>query len=237
MLNDKSLTAVMSDLSLSHGSKAILNKASCHFHVGDLTFIIGPSGSGKTSIFYIFNRLNDNFPSLNANGNVRLLIDQQWINVFPKVEYSLAALRCKVAMVFQTPHLLPGSVRKNFTLPLKLVRKIPQKTCDAIMEAQLREVCLWDDLKDHLDKSATRLSIGQQQRLCLARALAMEPNFLFLDEPTASLDSESAHQILSLLHRLRERYTIVLVSHNEREWEQYGDRVYQLKDHTLALVR
>ncbi len=233
MLSDHRLTAVISNLSLRYGSKLILEDASCHFRSGELNFLCGSSGNGKTSLFYLFNRLSENFPSLVADGSLRLLIDQKWVDVYPTCHYPLAALRAKVAMVFQVPHLLPGSIRRNFSLPLRLVKKMSKASCETIMKTQLIEVGLWDELKDNLDKAATSLSIGQQQRLCLARALVMDPSFLFLDEPTASLDSESADKILSLLHNLRDRYTIVLISHNAHEWERYGDRVWRIRDRKL----
>lgn len=230
----KLLTGNVKNLTLSYGSHTVLKNVSFDFHLGDLTFLVGASGCGKTSLFYTFNRLSESFPLLKTQGQIDLLIDQKWESIYPHSSLPITDLRCKVAMVFQTPHLLPGSIRNNFLLPLKLVKKLPKNVCEELMEKHLKEVCLWDDVKTRLDKPASQLSIGQQQRICLARSLAMQPNFLFLDEPTASLDSTSAQEILTLLRSLRERYTIVLVSHNEREWEQYADRVWLVKDANIV---
>jgi phosphate transport system ATP-binding protein len=213
-----------------------LENVSCEFYKGDLSFIIGASGGGKTSFLCLFNRLIDSYPLVKTDGKLRLLLDEQWVDLYPKCRLSLPDLRCKVAMVFQTPHLLPGSIKNNFLLPLSLVKKLPRGICLSLMERSLREVHLWQELEQYLDKDARALSGGQQQRLCLARALAMEPSFLFLDEPTSSLDSHSSQQILELLEGLKDRYTIVIVSHSEREWEEYGDKVWRVQDRKVVPV-
>ncbi len=236
MFKDKTLTAVVKEFSLSYQNKSVLEHVSCDFYKGDLSFIIGASGGGKTSFLCLFNRLIDTYPSVKTSGELNLLLDKQWLSVYPKSQVSLPNLRCKVAMVFQTPHLLPGSIRHNFILPLNLVKKLPLGTCLSLMERSLREVHLWEELEHSLDKDARALSGGQQQRLCLARALSMEPSFLFLDEPTSSLDAHSSQQILELLEGLKDRYTIVIVSHTEREWEEYGDRVWRVQDRKVVPV-
>ncbi len=226
----------VSNLSISYESHVVLDKVSFDFYAGDLTFLAGPSGGGKTSLFYTFNRLSEHFPSMTIEGNMNLHIANSWVSIYPQLNISMSLLRSKVAMVFQTPHLLPGSVRNNFFLPLKLVRKLSPELCESTMQSALEKVSLWDDLKSRLDKPAQRLSVGQQQRMCLARALAMEPEFLFLDEPTASLDNDSAQEILSLLRNMKDRYTTVMISHSEREWEQYADRVWLVRDGAIRLL-
>jgi phosphate transport system ATP-binding protein len=137
-------------------------------------------------------------------------------------------------MVFQTPNVLPMSVERNVLLPLRLVRDFPYGEPRDLVEKSLREAQLWDEVEDRLGADARGLSVGQQQRLCLARALALAPEMLLLDEPTASVDHAAAGRIEKLLQGLRERYTIVMVSHSLSQARRLADRLLVMRDGALV---
>jgi phosphate transport system ATP-binding protein len=142
----------------------------------------------------------------------------------------LSVLRHRVGMVFQTPHLLPLSIAENLTLPLKLILGLPRRDTPARMEMALQEAHLWEEVKDRLNAPAHTLSGGQQQRLCLARLLSLEPEILLLDEPTASLDFRSALKVEELLLSLKDRYTIIAVSHSLSQARRLADEALILRD-------
>lgn len=189
-----------------------------------VTGLIGPSGSGKSTLLRSFNRIYDLHPHQEAQGEI-------WVEGTPILtkKMDLMWLRSKVGMVFQKPTPFAMSIYDNIAFALRTHKKISKGEEAALIEKVLREVFLWDEVKDKLKASAFALSGGQQQRLCIARTLIIEPSILLLDEPTSSLDPASTKKIEELIHRLRASYTIVLVTHNLSQARRLADKTMFLK--------
>lgn len=184
----------------------------------NITSIIGPSGCGKSTLLRVFNRMNDMIEGVRMDGEVE--IDGQNI-LAPAVD--LVALRKKVGMVFQRPNPFPLSVFDNITFGLEIHRMTNKKNFPAIVEQSLGHVLLWNDLKDKLHKSALTLSLEQQQRLCIARALTMNPEIILMDEPCSALDPIATMRIEELMQELKKEYTIVIVTHNMQQAGRASD--------------
>lgn len=206
--------AEIKNLRVSFAGAEVLRDININFQRAGITVLLGRSGSGKTTLLRSLNRLNETFDGCETSGSARLLINGSMTDIYGGSAPELTELRRRVGMVFQIPNPLPMSVYKNMTLPLKLVLKKGKRECEERMESALRGVGLWDEVKDRLNHHATEFSGGQQQRLCLARTLALEPDILLLDEPTASLDKRSSELIEDLLLQLNEKYPMIVVSHN-----------------------
>jgi phosphate transport system ATP-binding protein len=183
-----------------------------------ITALIGPSGCGKSTLVRVFNRMNDLIEGVRVTGDVLVQGD----NIFSP-ETDLITLRRKVGMVFQRPNPFPLSVRENLTFGLEIHREHSKKNHTDIIEQSLKDVLLWDDLKDRLDKSALRLSLEQQQRLCIARVLAMKPQIILMDEPCSALDPIATLRIEELMQELKRNYTIVIVTHNMQQAARASD--------------
>lgn len=180
--------------------------------------LIGPSGAGKTTLLRCLNRLVDLGPGLRVQGEVRF----DGRNVYaPGTDVD--ALRARIGMVFQQPVVFPCSVLENVLFGARRLRKLPRGRFEEVAEAALREAALWEEMKDRLHEPAPALSVGQQQRLCLARALAVHPEVILMDEPTSALDPRSAEAIEGLVLRLKQRHTIVLVTHNLGQARRLAD--------------
>jgi phosphate transport system ATP-binding protein len=218
------LIGIIKDLSIHFSGRQALSHVNLNLEAGALTVIVGRSGSGKSTFLRALNRLNEMFPGTDTTGSVELLLGGVWANVNQN-GLPLPELRRRVGMVFQTPHVLPTTVERNLTLPLKLVMGLPKKEITGAMEEALRQAQLWDEVKDRLRHSASTLSGGQQQRLCLARSLALKSEFLLLDEPTASLDFRAAEKIEELIVELKQRYHILAVSHSMSQAKRIADRI------------
>lgn len=199
-------------LSLWYGSFQALKDVSVSITPGVITSLIGPSGCGKTTLLRCFNRINERYGNVTTTGEVRVL----GRNIYdPTV--SLSELRKSVGMVFQRPNPLPISIYENVLFGLRV--HVPRGTFsrreeEAMAESALRDVNLWDEVKDRLRRKATALSLEQQQKLCIARLLPLKPRVILMDEPCSALDAEGVERIEDLMERLRERYTIVIVTHN-----------------------
>lgn len=217
-----SYCAEIENLSVSFSNSKALSNISFKFRREGITVLLGRSGSGKTTLLRSLNRLNDTFEGCSVNGSARILIGGKLTDIYGNGAPELTELRRRVGMVFQIPNPLPMSVYKNMTLPLRLVLKKSKKECEELMERALRGVGLWEEVKDRLHRQAQEFSGGQQQRLCLARTLALEPDILLLDEPTASLDRKSSELIEELLLSLNERYPMIVVSHNLQQALRLG---------------
>lgn len=183
-----------------------------------ITALIGPSGCGKSTLVRVFNRMNDLIDGTRVTGDVR--VHNENIHA-PGVD--LIALRSRVGMVFQRPNPFPLSVRDNITFGLEIHRRAPRKQFDGIVEKALHSVLLWDDLKDRLRSSALGLSLEQQQRLCIARVLVMQPEIILMDEPCSALDPIATLRIEELMRELKKQYTIVIVTHNMQQAARVSD--------------
>lgn len=177
-----------------------------------VTAIIGPSGCGKSTFLRCLNRMNDLIEGVKIEG--RITIDGEEIL---QSGIDLIGLRKKVGMVFQRPNPFPLSIDENVAFGLKLHARLKRAELAEAVEKSLKAVGLWEDLKDSLDRSALRLSLEQQQRLCIARLVAMEPEILLMDEPCSALDPIATEHIEELMRQLAERYTIVIVTHNMQQ--------------------
>lgn len=183
-----------------------------------VTALIGPSGCGKSTLLRVFNRIYMLYPKQVASGEV--LLDGQ--NVLdPK--YPLNRLRSKVGMVFQKPVPFPMTIYENVAYGIRHHERLSKADMDARVEEALRQAALWDEVKDNLGKNALGLSGGQQQRLCIARAVALRPDVLLLDEPTSALDPISTSRIEQLVEELKQRYTIMIVTHNMQQAARVSD--------------
>jgi phosphate transport system ATP-binding protein len=226
---DLAATVQVADLHVGFAGREVLHGLSAEFHRGRLAVILGRSGSGKTTFLRALNRLNECFPQSETRGTLRLKLQGEWRDIY-RDALPLPELRHRVGMVFQTPHLLPVSIGDNLALPVKLVLGLPRRDIPARVARALEEAHLWEEVKDRLEAPAQTLSGGQQQRLCLARLLALEPEILLLDEPTASLDFRSSLKVEELLLSLKERYTIIAVSHSLSQARRLADEALIFKE-------
>jgi phosphate transport system ATP-binding protein len=204
-------------LSISYGPKPALQDVSFKIHKNLITAIIGPSGCGKTTFIRSLNRMNDSVPGFAIDGQILYHGHDVYGPGVDRVE-----VRRRIGMVFQKPNPFPKSIYDNVAwAPRNLGLR---RGLDERVERALRAAALWDEVKDRLRKSALGLSGGQQQRLCIARAIAIEPDVLLLDEPASALDPVATAAIEDLMHDLKRRYTIVIVTHNMQQALRVADR-------------
>ncbi len=199
-------------LNLWYGRFQALKEVSVSIRHGLVTSLIGPSGCGKTTLLRCFNRVNERYGNVTTTGEIKILGK----NIYD-ADVSLIELRKCVGMVFQRPNPLPISVYENVLFGLRIHHEsgsFPKARADAIVEQALREVNLWEDLKDQLQARATTLQLEQQQKLCIARLLPLKPEVILMDEPCSALDAKATHRIEELVMGLQERYTFVVVTHN-----------------------
>ena len=207
------------DLCLWYGDTQALKNINIQIPENNITALIGPSGCGKSTFLKTLNRMNDLIPGVKITGEVRY----QDTDIFaPGLDVN--ALRKEIGMVFQKPNPFPVSVYDNIAYGPRTHGIKSKAKLDEIVEQSLRGAAIWDEVKDRLKKSALGLSGGQQQRLCIARALAVEPKVLLMDEPTSALDPISTSKIEELAMKLKERYTIVIVTHNMQQAVRISDR-------------
>lgn len=195
-----------------------LKDISMTFEPNTVTALIGPSGCGKSTFLRLFNRMNDLIPSFRVEG----LVTVNGQNVYSK-EVRLDEMRKNVGMVFQKPNPFPKSIYENVAYGLRVNGTNNKKVLDEIVERSLKQAVLWDEVKDSLKKSAMDLSGGQQQRLCIARALAVQPKLILMDEPASALDPISTAHIEELIFKLKEDYTIIIVTHNLQQAGRISD--------------
>ncbi len=206
------------DLNLYYGANHALKNVSLDLYANKITAFIGPSGCGKSTYLKTLNRMNDLVPNVKIEGKV--LLDGEDI-YDPKVDTTI--LRNKVGMVFQQPNPFPMSIYDNVAYGPRIHGLKNKAKLDEIVEQSLRGAALWDEVHDRLKKSALGLSGGQQQRLCIARALAVEPEVILMDEPTSALDPISTLKIEDLMDSLKEKYTVIIVTHNMQQATRIAD--------------
>lgn len=216
-------------LHLRFGSKQILSNIEMAFQRGTITALIGPTGSGKSTFIRTLNRMNDKVPSFGFDGDVTLDGVSIWTG-----HKDLLTLRRRVGMLFQRPNPFPMSIRDNVVAGVKAHRIAKGKQLNVIAEQRLREVGLWEAVKDRLRDSPFRLSGGQQQLLCLARALAVGPDVLLLDEPTSSLDPISTEYIEALMREMTPALTQIVVTHNLAQARRVSDTTMFFYDGQLV---
>lgn len=206
-------------LKLYYGDFQALKGIDMEIPQREITALIGPSGCGKSTFLKTLNRMNDLVPGVRIEGQA--LYRGQ--DIFDK-KLDVTQLRKKIGMVFQKANPFPMSIYDNITYGPRLHRRYTRAQLDEIVETSLRGAALWDELKDRLKKSALGLSGGQQQRLCIARAIAVEPDVLLMDEPTSALDPASTMKVEELMTQLKERYTVVIVTHNMQQAARISDK-------------
>lgn len=211
-MNNKKTKFEIKDLDLYYGDFQALKKVGIDIYEREITALIGPSGCGKSTFLRTLNRMNDLIPGTRIEGQVKF--DNK--DIYDK-DTDVIGLRKKVGMVFQKPNPFPKSIYDNITFGPRIHGIREKNRLDEITEGTLKEVGLWNEVKDRLNKSALGLSGGQQQRLCIARCLAVEPEVLLMDEPTSALDPVATSRIEALLQDLAKKYTIVIVTHNMQQ--------------------
>ena len=208
------------NLELSISDQIIFEPLTLPIYKNHVNALIGPSGCGKSSLLNVITRLTDYTDNIKIEGQIH--IDKK--NILNS-DIDLIKLRRKVGMIFQKPVPFPLSIRKNFELPLKEHGITDKHELEEIMENALHDVGLWQEVSSRLNESATQLSGGQQQRLCIARILALEPKALLMDEPCSALDPMATRIIEALIQQLKEKYTILLVTHNLSQAKRTADYV------------
>ena len=219
-------------LSFFYNEHRVLNNLSADFPENTITAIVGPSGKGKTTFLMTLNRLWESIPEARMEGRVGIRFGDRFHEIYDP-SYPLSRLRRLVGMVFQVPNPLPMSIYKNVAFPLKLAGLKDKKLISGKVETALKRAFLWKEVKDRLTDNAFALSGGQQQRLCIARALTLEPEILLLDEPTSSLDAGAGAVIEELMLSLKDRCTLLMVSHYLDQVKRVADTVTELSDGKL----
>lgn len=207
-------------LSAWFGSHQALNNISMNIFKNQVTAIIGPSGCGKSTFIRCLNRMHEVVPGTKVSGHVYMDGKDLYEKGMDPV-----LLRRKVGMVFQKPNPFPSmTIKENVLSGLKLTHRIQKNIVSEIVENALRQAALWEEVKERLNKPGTSLSGGQQQRLCIARSLAVNPEVLLMDEPCSALDPIATARIEDLLHKLKEQYTIVIVTHSMSQAARVSDQ-------------
>jgi len=216
------------DFSVYYDKFQAVKNVNCDIKKGAVTAMIGPSGCGKSTLLRSINRMNDLIPICHTTGEI--VIDD--LNIYSS-RVDPVKLRQQVGMVFQKPNIFPKSIYDNITFGPRLQGIKNKATLNDIVEQSLKQAAIWDEVKDRLNNNALGMSGGQQQRLCLARALAVNPEVLLMDEPTSALDPKATASIEELISELREKYTIVIVTHNMQQAARVSDFTAFMYEGTL----
>jgi phosphate transport system ATP-binding protein len=206
------------NLDFYYGDNRALKSINLEIAKRKATAFIGPSGCGKTTLLRCLNRMNDLVLNTRVTGNIKM----DGKNIYDSSTDTIQ-LRRRVGMIFQKWNPFPKSIYENVVYGLRIVGINNRRMLDEVVERSLRRAALWDEVKDNLHKSATDMSGGQQQRICIARALAVEPEVLLMDEPCSALDPISTAKIEELIHELKDTYTIVIVTHNMQQAARVSD--------------
>ena len=217
-MTKKNSIIITKQLNLWYGEKQALIDINMEMYSNKVTALIGPSGCGKSTLIRCFNRMNDVIPICRTTGEV--IFDGK--NIYdPSVD--AVSVRKKIGMVFQKPNPFPKSVYENIAYGPRVAGVNDKKTLDEIVEHSIKNAALWEEVHDRLHESAMGLSGGQQQRLCIARALAIEPEVILMDEPCSALDPIATAKIEDLINKLKQRYTVIIVTHNMQQAARESD--------------
>jgi phosphate transport system ATP-binding protein len=217
-LEEETIALKVNDLKLSYGDNEALHGIDMLIPKNRVTAFIGPSGCGKSTLLRCFNRMNDLVDDCHINGEI--LLDDN--NIYDR-SVDIAELRRRVGMVFQKPNPFPKSIYENVAYGLRIQGVTKKRVIDETVEWALKSAALWDEVKDRLHESALGMSGGQQQRLVIARTIAVKPEVLLLDEPASALDPISTLKIEELIHELKKDFTIVIVTHNMQQAARVSD--------------
>lgn len=215
---DEDICLTVSDLCLHYGDNEALTDISMRVARRRVTALIGPSGCGKSTLLRCFNRMNDLIDDVRITGEIEL----NGMEIH-SASVDIAQLRRRVGMVFQRPNPFPKSIYENVAYGLRLQGRLPKSEVDDRVEWALKNAALWEEVCDRLNESALDMSGGQQQRLVIARAIAVQPDVLLLDEPASALDPISTSKIEELIHQLKQDYTILIVTHNMQQAARVSD--------------
>lgn len=216
-MNDK-VKFTVRDLDLFYGNFQALKKINMDIEKGKITAFIGPSGCGKSTFLKTLNRMNDLVEGVKITGEITL----DGVDIYK--DFDAIMLRSRVGMVFQQPNPFPMSIYDNVAYGPRIHGVKKKSVLDEIVEKSLRQAAIWDEVKDKLKKSAIAVSGGQQQRICIARTLAIEPEVILMDEPTSALDPISTLKIEDLASELKNNYSIIIVTHNMQQAGRISDK-------------
>jgi phosphate transport system ATP-binding protein len=218
---NSSISIDVRDFNLWYGDFQALHDVSVEIKPGIITSLIGPSGCGKTTLLRSFNRINERYGNVRTTGRITILGK----NILDE-DVSVASLRKRTGMVFQRPNPLPISVYENVIFGIKSHKpssQLGRRVLNEAVETALREVSLWEDVKDRLKSRATELTLEQQQKLCIARLLPLKPDIILMDEPCSALDAAGIERIEELIGELKRTFTIVMVTHNMAQARRASD--------------
>lgn len=204
---------------ISYGDHEALHGINLNFQENQVTALIGPSGCGKSTYLRSLNRMNDLIPNMTVTGEIRFRNNDIYSNSTDVVD-----LRKKIGMLFQQPNPFPLSVYENVAYGLKLSGVVNKRMLDERVEISLKQAAIWDEVKDSLNKNALSFSCGQQQRICMARVLAVQPEVILMDEPTSALDPISSAKIEETLMSIHDQFTIIIVTHNMQQAARISDK-------------
>ena len=221
MADTEEISIHIDDYSLWYGDFQALHNVTVDIRPGIVTSMIGPSGCGKTTLLRSLNRINERYGNVKTTGEIKILGK----NILDD-DVSPATLRKNVGMVFQRPNPLPISIYENVIFGIRshaTRSELKKEALDAVVEESLSEVGLWESVKDNLKRRATGLTLEQQQKLCIARLLPLKPRIILMDEPCSALDAEGIERIEELIRDLKQRFTIVIVTHNMAQAKRASD--------------
>ena len=220
MVNAPRAKAEVKNLSFSYGTRKVVNNVNFSIEEKKVVALIGPSGCGKTTLLRCFNRMHDLYPGNKYEGQI--ILNPEGVNILdPSVDP--IEVRMRISMVFQKPNPFPKSIFENVAYGLRVRGIKDRTTLDEKVETALKNAALWNEVKDRLHGPANNLSGGQQQRLCIARALAIDPELVLFDEPTSALDPIATGRVEELITELKERVTILIVTHNLQQAGRVSD--------------
>lgn len=206
------------NLQLFYGDNRALNNINIEIGTNEVTALIGPSGCGKSTFLRTLNRMNDLIDNVRINGEIKL----DGVDIYKNDD--VIALRTKVGMVFQKPNPFPMSIYDNVAYGPRIHGIKDKKQLDKVVEESLKDAAIWEEVKDRLKSSALGLSGGQQQRICIARTIALKPEVILMDEPTSALDPISTLKVEELIEEMKEKYTVVIVTHNMQQAARISDK-------------